>query len=151
MRAIPVELDAVVIGVAQVESFADAVVRSAFERDAGALETSKGVSEIGACGIENRRVIETGRTRRRWRTTEAFPSIQPDVMMIASSGNEGGGGSVADSEFEAKDAAVEFESAFEIRDLEVNVTDAGLRRNGTEALAGLVARWHDAMVDQREA
>src|SRR5205823_4152292 len=43
--AIPVELQAVAVGVAEVEGFADAVVGGAVERDAGADETAKRIGQ----------------------------------------------------------------------------------------------------------
>jgi len=61
---VPVELDAVAVGVAQIERFADAVVGGAVEGDAGGDEAPEGVGEFGAGRVEDRDVVEAGRTGR---------------------------------------------------------------------------------------
>ena len=51
-RAVPIEFDAVFVGVAQIQRLADAVVGGAVERDAGRRQTAQRVGERGAGRIE---------------------------------------------------------------------------------------------------
>jgi hypothetical protein len=53
-RSIPIKFEAVFIRIAQIERFADAVVRRAIERNARALEAKQSVSQLSTRGIENR-------------------------------------------------------------------------------------------------
>ena len=55
------------VGVAEVEGFADAVVRRAIQCDAG------------AGGVEDGEVIESGGAGRGWFAAEAFPCVQAVV------------------------------------------------------------------------
>ncbi len=63
-RPIPVELEAIPVGIAQIQRLADAVVARALERDAGLVEPAQRVGERGAIGISDRDMIETRRARR---------------------------------------------------------------------------------------
>src|SRR5439155_1644822 len=65
LRPVAVELDAVVVGVAEVERLADAVVGRAVEPDPGVAEAAEGVTEGGAGRISDRDVVEPGGAR--WR------------------------------------------------------------------------------------
>ena len=65
LRTVPVQLDAVAVGVAQVERLAHAVVAGAVERDAGVDQPAQRVGERGAGGVEDREVVEAGRAGRR--------------------------------------------------------------------------------------
>src|SRR5207237_6753868 len=107
LRPIPVELDAVVIRVPQVERFADAVIGRAVERDAGVDQPAHRISQRGAGRIQDGKVIQAGRPRRRWVATGAFPGVQPDVVMIVATGNERRAAAVPPRELEAQHATVE--------------------------------------------
>ena len=72
-RTVPVELDAVAVGVAQVERLADAMVGSALKRDARGAQTAESVGERGAGRVEDREVVEAGRSGRRRRAAAALP------------------------------------------------------------------------------
>lgn len=123
-RAIPVEFDAVVVGVAEVEGFADAVVGGAVEFDACLEQTTEGVSELGAGGVDNGDVVKAGRAGRRWRAASAFPGVESNMMMIAAGGKEGGLVAEALGNFEAQDAMVKFQCAIEVCDLQVDMADS---------------------------
>src|SRR6185503_13227562 len=88
LRPVPVQLDAVLVGIAKVERLADAMVRGAVERNAGLQHSSKRVGELRSRRIENRRVIETGGARRRRRAAKTLPRVQPDVVVIAAGGQK---------------------------------------------------------------
>ena len=47
---VPIELYAVLIGVAEIDCFADAVIGGAVERNAGAEHAPQGVGQLGAFG-----------------------------------------------------------------------------------------------------
>ena len=57
-RTVAVELDAVSVGIVEVERLADAVVGSPGERDAGVDDAAERVGELRAVGIADRRVEE---------------------------------------------------------------------------------------------
>src|SRR5712691_2602920 len=87
MGPIPVELDAVVIWISQIERFADTVIGCAVERDARVDQPPQGVTQRGTGRIQDGEVIEAGRPWRGWVATAAFPGVQPDVVMIVATGN----------------------------------------------------------------
>ena len=125
--AVAVEFDAVLVGVAQIEGFAHAVVGRAFERDAGGDEAAQGVGERGAVGIKNRGVVEAGGAGGGRGAAAAFPGVEADVVMVTAGGDERGLRAEALHEFEAEHVAVEGERAVEVGDLEVDVADADVR------------------------
>ena len=88
LRPIPIQLDAVLVGIAQVQRLADAVVRRAVERNARLQHSAKRVGELRARRIEDRRVIEAGGARRRRRAAKTLPGVQPDVVVIAAGGKK---------------------------------------------------------------
>jgi hypothetical protein len=55
--AVVVEFEAVVVGVAEVEGFGDAVVGGAFEGDVIGEEAAEGVGEVWAGGVEDGEVV----------------------------------------------------------------------------------------------
>ncbi len=128
--AVPVELDAVAIRVAEVERLADAVVGGAFERDARADETAECVGQLGASGVDDREVVETGGSGTGRRATLALPGVEADVVMVAAGGEKCGAGADALGDLEAEDIAVEGEGAIEVGHLEMDVADARFRMNG---------------------
>jgi hypothetical protein len=56
------------------------------------------------------------------------PGIEPDVVMVAASGNERGTVTQPHDEIEAEYTLIERQRAIDIGDLQVNVADAGTRR-----------------------
>jgi hypothetical protein len=124
LGAVAVEFDAILIGVAEVEGFAHAVIRGPVELDAGLDEAAKGIGEGGAVRVKDRGVIEPGGAGRGRASATAFPGVEADVVMVAAGGDEGGLGAEALLEFEPEHAAVKGEGAVKVGDLEVNVTDA---------------------------
>ena len=135
--AIPVEFDAVVVGVAEVDGFADAVVGGAFERNFGGEDAAESGGEFGAGGVDDGGVVEAGCAGGRRVAAEAFPRVEADVMVIAAGGEEGGGVAHALHDLQAENAGVELDGAFEVGDLEVDVADADAGM-GDVGLRGLI-------------
>ena len=151
--AVPVEFDAVVVGVAEVEGFADAVVGGAFELDVGVEEAAERAAELGASGIEDGEVVEAGGAGRGWAAAEALPGVDADVVVVAAGGEECGGVADALRDVEAEDAVVEGECAVEVGDAEVDVADAGLGMDGggleSQGLGRAVAGWRSLALASR--
>ena len=81
-RAVAVELDAVALGVAQVESLADQVVGGARQAPAGLGDALQGAGEIGAARHHDREVEEAAgaaRPRRRVRISRQLHDRAPTV------------------------------------------------------------------------
>ena len=74
---VPVELDPVLVRVAQVERLADAVVAGAVERDAGGDQPAQGVGQRRAGRIEDGEVVEPGGARRRRRPPRLSQVLRP--------------------------------------------------------------------------
>src|SRR6266566_2485360 len=122
LRPVAIELDPVLVGIAQRERLAHAMVGSAVERNAGRNETAERVRQRGARRIEDREMIEPGGPGRRRRSAQTLPGVERDVMMIAAGRDEGGAGSPL-GELEAQHAAIEFQRPLEIGDFEMHVAD----------------------------
>ena len=70
-----IKLDAIFIRVAQVESFTDAVITGTIKRNIGIEQTAQRIGQRSSRGIENRQMVKSGASRRRRRTTAAFPGV----------------------------------------------------------------------------
>ena len=81
---VPIEFDAVVVGVAQVKRFADAVVGGAFERNSCGDQPAERVGQRRARRVEDREMVEAGGAGLRRLAAAAFPSVEADVMVIAA-------------------------------------------------------------------
>src|SRR5688572_25297949 len=75
---------------------------------------------------------------RRWRAAQTLPSIEPNVMVVATGGDKRGVGAVTLSQREAQDAAVETERTLEVRDLQMHMTDGDFRVDVSVAHRGLL-------------
>jgi hypothetical protein len=85
-RSVAVDLDAVAVGIVQVDGLADAVVGGAVDCDAMIDETLQRAGQLLARRIEDGEVVETGRSSLRRRTAAALPGVQSEVVMIAAGG-----------------------------------------------------------------
>ena len=75
-------------------------------------------------------MIETGGSRR-WRgSAQAFPSIEPDVVMITAGRNECRLPSVTLGQLKTEHATIKAERAFEIRNPQVNMANPRGGMNG---------------------
>jgi hypothetical protein len=70
-------------------------------------------------------LIEPGGSARRRLAPQALPRVQRDVMVIATGGKKCRGASHGEEQVEPKQIAIEGDSAVEIRNLEMHVTDMG--------------------------
>ncbi len=109
-------------GIAQVERFADAVIRGAVERHVRVDQAAQRVGERRAIGIADRRVIQARRWRRRG-AVAALPGVQADVVVIAAGAEERGRRADAGGHLEPEHALVERERAVEVGDFQVDVPD----------------------------
>ena len=134
---VPIQLDAVLVGIAQIERFADAVIAGAVERNAGLDHAMQRVRQRGAGRIKNRGVKQPRRSRRRRMAAFAFPGVQADVVVIAAGRNERRAGAQALHQFEAEHAAIKSQRAIEIGDLEMNMPDPRSRDDG-RGFSGMV-------------
>jgi len=112
----------------EIESLAYTVVARAVERDSGVEKTPEGIRKGRAVRIANGDVVETGRARRRRRAAAALPGVQPDVVMVSTGAEEGGGIAHPLRDLESQYTVVERQRTIQIGDLEVNVSnvDAGV-------------------------
>src|SRR5262245_49820774 len=125
--AVPVELEAVTVRVAQIERFADSVIRGSLERDARLDEAPERVRERLAIGVADRGVEEPRVTRRRRRSAAGLPGVEPDVVVVATSRDEHRLVAVPRLLLEAEDADVEVERPLDVGDLEVDMADVHAR------------------------
>jgi len=126
LRFVTVKLDSILIGIAKIKRFTDAVIGSSVERNLSREESMQSCGEGGAIGIEDSGVVQTGGARRRRSTAETLPGVDGDVMMIAAGGKKGGAGTKALHQLQAEHAAVKVESAFDVCDFEVHMANADL-------------------------
>jgi hypothetical protein len=133
LRAVPVELDAVAIGIAEIERLADAVVGGSLKRNVRADKAAERIGQLRARGIDDGEVIETSGARSGRGAAAALPGVDADVVMVAAGGEEGGCVADALRDFEAEDVVIEGERAVQVGDLEVNVTYAGFGVDGCHA------------------
>ena len=99
------------------------MIGSAIERHPGAIEPAQRVGERRAIRVADGKVIEARRSRRRRLAAGALPRVQGDVMVIATSTQEGRGVAHALRDGETQHAVIERERTLEIGDLEVDVPD----------------------------
>src|SRR5713101_30048 len=145
---VAIELDPVLVGVAQVERLAHAMVGSAVERNAGLDQAAERIRKRGARRIEDREMIEPGGPGRRRRSAQTLPGVERDVMMIPAGRDEGGAGPPL-GELKTENAAIEFQRPLEIGDFEMHMADPDsaidrTRRQGFAGFRHLLGTAHDA-------
>src|SRR5688572_2387791 len=131
-----VELDAVSIGIAEVDGFTDAVVGPA-DPDARVEHALDCLGQGGAARIADGEVVEARMAGRRRRAAFRLPGVEADVVVVAACGDEGGLISHARLLLEAEYADVEREGAVDVGDLQVDVADvrAWIDRGHAESFA----------------
>src|SRR5262249_52777648 len=129
---VPVEFDTVAIGVAQVQCFADSMIRRPFQVNACFHQAPQSVGQVCSRRIHNGKVVKTCGTRW-WRgPSSAFPRVQTDMMMIGSRGDECRLVAIALRFLETENVPVKRQRAVQVRDFEVDVAHSGLWSNRTE-------------------
>lgn len=121
--SIAVELEAVAIGIGEVEGLADAVVGGAFKGDSGLGESLQGIPQGWPIGVKKGGVEQPGVTCWRRRPAAALPGIEADVVVVASCGEEGGRRAPALGHLKSKNVLVEGNGTVEVADLEVDVAN----------------------------
>lgn len=124
LRTVPVELNTVAVGIAQIEGFADTVVGCSIELYSGAQQAFKGVAQLCLRGVDNGEMIQPGCASRRRISVFALPGVQTDVVVISASGEEGCGVAHALRDVEPEDAVIEGKRAIHVGHLQVNVAHA---------------------------
>jgi len=124
LRPVPVKLDAVLVGIAQVERLADAVIGSAVERNLRLDQTAQRIAQRRAGRIEDREMVQAGRALGRRRAAAALPGVEPDVMMITAGRNERRLQAKPLRQLKAEYAAIKGQRPVDIGDLQMHVADA---------------------------
>src|SRR6266536_1030768 len=88
--AVAVELDAVAVGVVEVDRLAHPVVGGARDARARLEDPAQGVGQAPAVGIEDGVVVKPGAAGGRRGSVPALPGVEAKVMVIAAGGEEGG-------------------------------------------------------------
>src|SRR5262249_25270826 len=127
---VPVELDPVLVGIAQIERFAHAMIAGAVKLYARAQHAMQRIRQRRPRRIEDGGVIEAGRARRRRMAALALPGVEPDVVVIAASRYERRARTHALHQIEAEHIAIETQRAVKIGHLEMDVPDAGAGDDG---------------------
>jgi hypothetical protein len=130
LRFVPVELNAVSIGIGEVERLADPMVRGPLKWDSGAGESLEGVGQIPSSRVEDCDVVEacTGRGRRA--AVFALPGVESDMVVIAAGGKEYRVLSISLGYLKTENALIESQRALEVSHLKVDVSDAGAGSDG---------------------
>jgi hypothetical protein len=130
LRLVPIQLDAIAVRVPEINGLANAVICRALERDGSFQDAAQGFGQLGPSWIQDGDMVKAGRAGRRRLTTGAFPSIEPDVMVVTTGGQERCLRAESLRDLETKHIAIEYERAFQIGYLQMNVPDADLRVSG---------------------
>ena len=153
-RAVGVELDAVAVGVGQVDRLGDAVVGGAGDRGAGDGEPLHGARELRARGIQQRVVVEAGVAAGAAR---ARLLVQHDEIALAGAERGDRVGAAVQAEPEA--LLVEADRAVEVGDGEMDRAQpqrggqgGGLGRGHGSRMTPppRVRQWHEHRAHRRE-
>src|SRR5689334_5468389 len=82
--AVPGQLDAVEVGVVQVDRLVGTVVRSAIDAPAPVQQPCERDGQIPAGGVVDREVVETSRAGGRRRAALALPGVEADMVVVAA-------------------------------------------------------------------
>lgn len=124
---VPIELDAVAVRIAQIESLAYAMVRGALERNGKVEQPLERLGQGRAGRVAKGDVVESGGARRRRRAALRLPGVQADVMVIPAGTEERRVGTQPLRDLKAEDVAVEPDCPLQVRDLQMDVSDDGRR------------------------
>lgn len=124
---VPIKLNAVLIRIAEIKSFADSVIRCPIERNTCPDQSLQGISKLGSGGIENGEMEKSRRSGGGRMTSLALPRIESDVMMIPACREKRRLPPVTLGHLKAEDILVEVDGAIKVGDLEVDMPDARTR------------------------
>ena len=114
---IAVQFDAIVVRIAQVYGFTNAMIGGAVQIDARFDDAFKSLGQCSPVWVEDRRVIQTRRAGCGRRATQALPRIQSDVMMISACREKCRPFAQSLNDIEAEHAVIEADGPLQIRDL----------------------------------
>src|SRR5215208_5572546 len=123
LRTVPVQLDAVAVGIPQVQRLEDAVVRGSVDGVVGFQEPLESKGEVMSLGVEDGEVEEPCRMRRSRVGVAAHPGVQADVVVVSARGEEDCVVSVPLGHLESENVPVEAKGPLDVRHLQVNVAD----------------------------
>lgn len=138
---VPIKLDPVVVGVAEIEGLADAVIRRSIKRNSGINHSTERGCQLRSCWIQNGDMIQPGRARWRRLAPVALPCVQSDVMVVTSRRQKRGLKAIPLGDFKPDHIPVKCHRTFKVGHLQVNVTDPHVRIFGIVAGVRLQVRW----------
>ena len=89
-RAVVVQLDAVAVGVVQVDRDRAAVVGGVVRLDAVVEQALDGLAQFAAVGVDEGDVVQAGVAGRGRGRARALPRVEADVVVVVAGGEEGG-------------------------------------------------------------
>jgi hypothetical protein len=124
---VPIKLDTVVVGVAEIDDLTDTVIRRSFERDASLRDSAQGVGQFSPCRVQDGDMVQAGRAGR-WRLASgAFPSVQSDVMVITPAERNTACAPWRCVISKPKHVAIERQRPFQVRHFQMNVANPDLQ------------------------
>lgn len=127
---VPIKLNAVLIRIAEIKSFADSVIRCPLEGNACPDQSLQGIGKFGPGGIKDGEMKEPRSPGGGGMTSLALPRIESDVMMIPACCEKRRLPTVTLGHLKAEDIPVEVDGAIKVGDLEVDMPDARTRMDG---------------------
>ena len=114
-RAVPVQFDPILIGIAEIQGFAHSMGNRSVDRDPGRFQAPEGVAQPAPLCVHDSEMEKPGRVLRRRRAVAALPRIDAYIVVVAFVGEERGLVSDALRHFESEDALIERKRAFQIK------------------------------------
>ena len=140
-RPVPIELESIAVGVAEIQGLADPVIGRTLEGNGGLVEPAQGVRQRGAVGVPDREVVEPG-CALRWRGgTATLPRVEADVVMVAAGAQKRRRVAHPLRDLESQHAVVEREGPLEVGNLQVHVADVHARIDGILHVRGCGRPW----------
>ncbi len=125
---VPGQLDPVEIWIVQIDGLVGAVIRRPVDRPAMIEQAFERDGQIFARRIVDGEMVQASRAGGGEWPVLALPGVEPDVVVVATGGEEGCA-LEAEEQVEAQVVAIEADSALQVGNLEVDVSDAGLGRD----------------------
>ena len=126
---VPGQLDPVEIRIVQVDGLVGAVIGRPVDRPAMIEQAFERDGQICARRIVDGEVVQASRAGGGWCPILALPGVEADVVVVATSGEKGCALEVKE-QVEAQVVAIKADRALQVGDLEVDMSDTGLGRDG---------------------
>src|SRR4051794_14002364 len=114
---VAIKLNPVLVRIAQVERFTDAVIAGSIESNARCHHAMQRIGEGWSRRIKDGGVKQPSCSRRRGSAAFAFPGVESDVMVISARGNEGRARTHALHQFKPQHSAVKSQRSIEVSHL----------------------------------